>query len=212
MAKRLQRQGSRRRRWRRSYGWPDRRSAGLLHDERAREDVPIVIRLPRSERSLEAVQSIRLRGTTRVAVANYESRGHAGSGKPVSQEPAGGDLRDRRPGRNEREPGLRHLPDEQGDRRLTLPEGYDLEVLNAVQPFDTSRYAMKWDGEWHLTIEVFRDLGLAFAAVLVLIYVLVVGWFQSFKTPLLIMAAIPFSLVGVLPAHPRWARSSRPRR
>src|SRR6185295_11904615 len=85
--------------------------------------------------------------------------------------------------------------------RLSLPEGYGLEVFNAVQPFDTSRYAMKWDGEWHLTLEVFRDLGLAFAAVLVLIYVLVVGWFQSFKTPLLIMAAIPFSLVGILPAH-----------
>ena len=60
---------------------------------------------------------------------------------------------------------------------------------------------MKWDGEWHITFEVFRDLGLAFAAVLVLIYVLVVGWFQSFKTPLAIMAAIPFSLVGILPAH-----------
>ena len=60
---------------------------------------------------------------------------------------------------------------------------------------------MKWDGEWQLTIEVFRDLGLAFAAVLLLIYLLVVGWFQSFKTPLLIMAAIPFSLVGILPAH-----------
>ena len=60
---------------------------------------------------------------------------------------------------------------------------------------------MKWDGEWHITYEVFRDLGLAFAAVLVLIYMLVVGWFQSFKTPLLIMAAIPFSLVGILPAH-----------
>ena len=85
--------------------------------------------------------------------------------------------------------------------RLTLPEGYGLEVFNATQPFDTSKYAMKWDGEWHITIEVFRDLGLAFAAVLVLIYVLVVGWFQSFKTPLLIMAAIPFSLVGILPAH-----------
>jgi multidrug efflux pump subunit AcrB len=84
---------------------------------------------------------------------------------------------------------------------LSPPDGYGLEVFNAVQPFDTSRYAMKWDGEWHLTIEVFRDLGLAFAAVLVLIYVLVVGWFQSFKTPLLIMAAIPFSLVGILPAH-----------
>jgi multidrug efflux pump subunit AcrB len=60
---------------------------------------------------------------------------------------------------------------------------------------------MKWDGEWHITYEVFRDLGLAFAAVLVLIYILVVGWFQSFTTPLVIMAAIPFSLVGILPAH-----------
>ncbi|MGA7880995.1 MAG: efflux RND transporter permease subunit [Terrimicrobiaceae bacterium] len=60
---------------------------------------------------------------------------------------------------------------------------------------------MKWDGEWHITIEVFRDLGLAFAAVLVLIYVLMVGWFRSFLTPLVVMAAIPFSLVGILPAH-----------
>ena len=71
----------------------------------------------------------------------------------------------------------------------------------AAQPFDSQRYAMKWDGEWHITYEVFRDLGLAFGAVLMLIYILVVGWFQSFKTPLTIMAAIPFSLVGILPAH-----------
>jgi multidrug efflux pump subunit AcrB len=85
--------------------------------------------------------------------------------------------------------------------RLTLPEGYGLEVFNATQPFDTSKYAMKWDGEWHITYEVFRDLGLAFAVVLLLIYILVVGWFESFTTPLLIMAAIPFSLVGILPAH-----------
>jgi multidrug efflux pump subunit AcrB len=60
---------------------------------------------------------------------------------------------------------------------------------------------MKWDGEWYITYEVFRDLGLAFAAVLILIYILVVGWFQSFRTPITIMAAIPFSLVGILPAH-----------
>jgi multidrug efflux pump subunit AcrB len=60
---------------------------------------------------------------------------------------------------------------------------------------------MKWDREGHMIFEVFRDLSLAFAAVLVLIYVLVVGWFQSFVTPLVIMAAIPFSLVGILPAH-----------
>jgi multidrug efflux pump subunit AcrB len=60
---------------------------------------------------------------------------------------------------------------------------------------------MKWDGEWQITYEVFRDLGIAFAAVLILIYGLVVGWFQSFLTPLIIMAAIPFSLVGIIPAH-----------
>jgi multidrug efflux pump subunit AcrB len=62
---------------------------------------------------------------------------------------------------------------------------------------------MKWDGEWHITYEVFRDLGIAFGVVLVLIFVLVVGWFQSFSTPLVIMVAIPFSLIGILPAH--WA-------
>jgi multidrug efflux pump subunit AcrB len=85
--------------------------------------------------------------------------------------------------------------------KLQLPEGYELVRYVASQPFSTDKFAMKWDGEWHITYEVFRDLGLAFAAVLVLIYILVVGWFQSFKAPLTIMAAIPFSLIGILPAH-----------
>jgi multidrug efflux pump subunit AcrB len=80
-------------------------------------------------------------------------------------------------------------------------EKLGIEQWTASQPADASVYAMKWDGEWHITYEVFRDLGIAFAAVLVLIYILVVGWFQSFVTPLVIMAAIPFSLVGILPAH-----------
>jgi multidrug efflux pump subunit AcrB len=86
------------------------------------------------------------------------------------------------------------------NRRLA-PLG--MEILSTRQPFSTEHPAMKWDGEWHITYEVFRDLGAAFAVVLVLIYVLVVGWFRSFKTPIVIMAAIPFSLVGILPAH--WA-------
>ena len=77
----------------------------------------------------------------------------------------------------------------------------NLKIFNAVQPFTDHEPAMKWDGEWHITIEVFRDLGLAFAAVLILIYVLMVGWFRSFLTPLVVMMAIPFSLVGILPAH-----------
>ena len=99
-------------------------SAGLLHDERAREDVPIVIRLPRDGRSLEAVQSIRLRGTRPVAVGELTSAVTTQEeGKPLSQESAGGDLRHRRPGRKEREPGLRHPPDEQADRAAVAARG-----------------------------------------------------------------------------------------
>ena len=80
-------------------------------------------------------------------------------------------------------------------------DGAPLRIYNAVLPFSDQQPSMKWDGEWHITIEVFRDLGLAFAAVLVLIYVLMVGWFKSFLTPLIVMVVIPFSLIGVLPAH-----------
>ncbi len=80
-------------------------------------------------------------------------------------------------------------------------KGGGIEILTTSQPFTTEKPVMKWDGEWHITFEVFRDLGLAFGVVLILIYVLVVGWFRSFKTPFIIMAAIPFSLVGILPAH-----------
>ncbi|HEY9170689.1 MAG TPA: efflux RND transporter permease subunit [Verrucomicrobiae bacterium] len=87
------------------------------------------------------------------------------------------------------------------DTREFGGDGARLKILNAVLPFTEAKPAMKWDGEWHITIEVFRDLGLAFAVVLVLIYVLMVGWFKSFLTPLVVMVAIPFSLVGVLPAH-----------
>ena len=85
--------------------------------------------------------------------------------------------------------------------KLDLPEGYQIQQFTASQPFLTDRIALKWDGEWHITYEVFRDLGLAFGAVLVLIYILVVAWFRSFLIPLVIMSAIPFSLVGIMPAH-----------
>ena len=87
--------------------------------------------------------------------------------------------------------------------RAFVPEGRDapMEIWNIRQPFSTLLPSMKWDGEWHITYEVFRDLGAAFGIVLILIYALVVGWFRSFRTPFIIMAAIPFSLVGILPAH-----------
>jgi multidrug efflux pump subunit AcrB len=74
-------------------------------------------------------------------------------------------------------------------------------VYNSVQPPSDARPAIKWDGEWHLTLELFRDLGGAFVVVMLLIYGLLVGWFRSFTIPLVVMAPIPFSLVGILPAH-----------
>ncbi len=78
-----------------------------------------------------------------------------------------------------------------------------ITIYNLNQPFTETEPAMKWDGEWHITLEVFRDLGLAFCVVMILIYMLMVGWFKDYITPLVVMAAIPFSLIGILPAH--WA-------
>ncbi len=74
-------------------------------------------------------------------------------------------------------------------------------IYNSTQPPNDARPAIKWDGEWHITLELFRDLGAALVVVLLLIYALLVGWFGSFLTPLVVMAAIPFSLAGILPAH-----------
>jgi multidrug efflux pump subunit AcrB len=87
------------------------------------------------------------------------------------------------------------------DTREFSGSGAELQILNASMPFSDAEPAMKWDGEWHITIEVFRDLGAAFGACIILIYVLMVGWFRSFLTPAIVMIAIPFSLVGILPAH-----------
>jgi multidrug efflux pump subunit AcrB len=85
--------------------------------------------------------------------------------------------------------------------RLPGPDGRPVHQLSTKLPDSDEGWSVKWDGEWHITFEVFRDMGAAFAVVLVLIYVLTVGWFKSFLTPLVIMLPIPLSLVGILPAH-----------
>jgi multidrug efflux pump subunit AcrB len=84
---------------------------------------------------------------------------------------------------------------------LELPGGARVERYSTEAPETSERVAMKWDGEWQITYEVFRDLGIAFAVVLALIAVLVVGWFQSFTVPLAILLPIPLSLIGILPGH-----------
>lgn len=84
---------------------------------------------------------------------------------------------------------------------LKLEPQIPFKTQTAEVPWNTHETTVKWDGEWFITYEVFRDLGAAFAAVMILIYILVVGWFRSFVVPLVIMAPIPISLIGILPGH-----------
>jgi multidrug efflux pump subunit AcrB len=179
--------------------------AGLLHQEKAQEDVPLVLRLDRATRSdLSQVLGLRIasEGGSLVSIGELASLEHVEEDKSIFHKnllPVVYVTADVAGAIESPVYAIRKL----GPRieEIQLPEGYRMEQYTAREPFLTERYAMKWDGEWHITYEVFRDLGLAFAAVLVLIYILVVAWFQSFSVPVVIMSAIPFSLVGILPAH-----------
>jgi len=84
---------------------------------------------------------------------------------------------------------------------LKLPKGYKLNLLNNSQPEYEDDYTIKWDGEWQITYEVFRDLGIAFMIAILIIYLLIVGWFQNFTVPLVMLAAIPLSLIGIVVGH-----------
>ena len=183
----------------------------LLHLPREKEDVLIVVRLPQSLRtSPEDLLALRVRGTNpggalvplrelvKVEPGFVDKSIYHKNLMPVTyvigdvagevESPVYAILK-----MNEALGAI--------DTRQYGGSGARLKIYNAAQPFTDDEPAIKWDGEWHITIEVFRDLGSAFAAVLVLIFILMVGWFRSFLTPLVVMAAIPFSLVGILPAH-----------
>ncbi|HEU4710083.1 MAG TPA: efflux RND transporter permease subunit [Pyrinomonadaceae bacterium] len=178
---------------------------GLAHQEQEKEDVAIMLRLPVAERSsIDSLEGLKVQGQggnlvpigelVRIEQSINEQSIYHKNLMPVVY--VTGDVAGQ-----EESPVYAIMKLNEALDQLQLPEGYQLERYVARQPFLTDKLAVKWDGEWHITYAVFRDLGLAFAAVLILIYILVVGWFQSFKTPFTIMAAIPFSLVGILPAH-----------
>ncbi len=180
-------------------------SAGLVHMEKEKEPVELFLRMPISERS--DITSLR-----EISVPSE-------NGQPISLS----ELVKMREGVEDKtiyhknlkrvvyvtgdvagtaeSPAYAILKMKEKVKDLKLAEGYELKQYSSVQPWLEDRYSMKWDGEWHITYEVFRDLGIAFGAVLVLIYVLVVAWFRNFVTPLIIMAPIPLTLVGILPGH-----------
>jgi multidrug efflux pump subunit AcrB len=183
----------------------DGAEAGLLHDERSRRPVPLVLRLDRAQRSsVEGLLATRVQGAggrlvplaelVHVRESSRERFIYHKNLQPVTYVVAevAGALES---------PVYGILDMKKRVEALKAPNGRAPEILFNTMPADTAGYAFKWDGEWQITYEVFRDMGIAFAAVMVLIYLLVVGWFRSFVTPLIIMAPIPLTLIGILPAH-----------
>lgn len=178
--------------------------AGLLHLPREKEPVTINLRLPVAERS----------SATGLAGINLPT---AGGTVPLSQLVRVSQASEQKTlyRKNLKDtvyvigdvagvieaPVYAILKMQDAIEKIPTPDGTRIELLAARQPWDENHVGMKWDGEWHITYEVFRDLGLAFGAVMILIYVLVVAWFRDFTTPLVIMAPIPLTLIGILPGH-----------
>lgn len=178
---------------------------GIAHLPNEREDVNILLRVPRAERSnatsLGEIQVVSRTGAlvplselTEVKEKSVEQTIYHKNLKPVVY--VTGDVAGA-----EESPAYAMIRLSKELDEIKAPNGTSVERYLTQQPFMTNHYSMKWDGEWQITYEVFRDLGFAFLVALILIYGIVVGWFQSFITPLVIMAPIPLTLIGILPAH-----------
>ena len=187
-------------------------SVDLFHQPRDKEEINIILQLPKSQRArIDTLLNIAIRSATNPSAPLIPLRELVSVSKaPVDQPIYRKNLR----------PVIYVTGDVAGaaesplypilkmNNRLKELQAKDfgglggnVRLYNLKQPFLETEPAIKWDGEWHITLEVFRDLGLAFCVVMVLIYMLMVGWFKDYITPLVVMAAIPFSLIGILPAH-----------
>jgi multidrug efflux pump subunit AcrB len=182
----------------------------LLHQPNDKEEVPIILQLPEAKRArIDDLLNIQLRTAAPGVLVPLRELVQVGE-SPVEQPIYRKNLK----------PVIYVTGDVAGlvespvyailemNKRLATLDGRDygagqqnITLYNLQQPFSETAPAIKWDGEWHITLEVFRDLGLAFGVVMILIYMLMVGWFKDYFVPLVVMAAIPFSLIGILPAH-----------
>ncbi len=182
---------------------------GLVHIPQEKSPVHIVLRLPLAERTgLEHLGEIGMRTSTGGIVQlsellNIEKTVQDKAIYHKNQKPVVYVIADvGGPGSEQAEsPVYGVLGVGKKLEEFRPAEGYQIEQYYASQPWSEERIAMKWDGEWHITYETFRDMGIAFAVAMLLIYLLIVGQFQSFLTPLIIMAPIPLTLIGILPGH-----------
>jgi len=181
-------------------------SLGALHIEDAREPINLTVRLPRSERqspgqilSLTVVNAM----GQQVPLSSIATMSRVVAAKPIYDRDqhqvvtVSGEL-------------LRSSPvyavlalDKMLDNKIVAGEHFTTANLgfNEAQPKDISNYQVLWGGEMRLTLDVFRDLGSAFIVALVLIYLVLVGYYKSFMIPMIVMGAIPLTLIGVFPGH-----------
>jgi len=181
------------------------KSVSRLYSEKEVEDVPIVLKLPKADRSniaqlqqlyMEAAsgEMIPVSDLVTVTKETLEPSIHRKNQRRVmyvTAEVAGAI----------ESPVYAILDTGEKIDAIDMPTGYSLAQIFAGQPFMQEDYTLKWDGEWQITYEVFRDLGIAFAVVLIIIYMLIIGWFQDFKVPIIMMIAIPLSLIGIILGH-----------
>jgi multidrug efflux pump subunit AcrB len=176
-----------------------------LYDERSNNPVGIVLALDDQDKtSLQDIQNLKIRGSqgnvvpvsdlVKVNETELQKTIYRKDQKRVVYVTAdmAGDLES---------PVYAILGMNEQLQKMDLPKGYSVNELYMEQPSDESNFTVKWDGEWQITLEVFRDLGVAFLVVILVIYMLIVGWFQNFKTPIVMMLAIPLSLVGIVLGH-----------
>lgn len=178
---------------------------GNLYDEDADNPVEITMQLPDSERAgIDLIQNLKIRGQEgNMVPVNDIVKVYKDSLSPTIY-------------RKDQKRVVYVLADMAGElespayailgmseklAKIKLPAGYSLSELYTSQPEDESDFTVKWDGEWQITLEVFRDLGGAFLVVIIIIYMLIVGWFQNFRTPIVMMLAIPLSLIGIVLGH-----------
>jgi len=178
--------------------------ATYVHDGASKYPRPVRLRLPAQDQSsLASLLALKVRGgqgqlvplseLVRVEKATWDGAIHHKDGLPVVYVTAdeAGEL-------DSPLYGMFGIVGQLGDHKVA---GQQLAQTFITQPADTSGYAVKWDGEWQITFETFRDMGIAYAAGMVLIYLLVVAQFRSYLVPLVIMAPIPLTVIGVMPGH-----------
>ncbi|MEQ1801180.1 MAG: efflux RND transporter permease subunit [Gammaproteobacteria bacterium] len=178
--------------------------AGYVHEGRERRPIPIRLELPVADKaSIDQVLELEVRSAagrlvplsevTRVEQVPWDGAIYHKDLLPVVF--VTGDMAGRL------DSPLYGMFDLVGQVDDALPAGDRPDQLFISAPDDPNRFAIKWDGEWQITYETFRDMGLAYSVGLVLIYLLIVAQFRSYLMPLIIMAPIPLTIIGVMPGH-----------